>query len=55
LDQEGKLTTQIKKGKHVFTANELIDYGKNNFGPTPYDLVSSGLAACTVMTLQMYA
>jgi putative redox protein len=27
----------------------------NNFGPTPYELVASGLAACTAMTIKMYA
>jgi putative redox protein len=55
LDQESGFTTQIKAGKHDFTADEPVDFGGNDFGPTPYDLVSSGLAACTVMTLQMYA
>jgi putative redox protein len=55
LDQESPFTTQMRAGKHYFTADEPIDYGGNDFGPTPYELVSSGLASCTVMTLQMYA
>ncbi|BAO56079.1 bifunctional alpha/beta hydrolase/OsmC family protein [Nonlabens marinus] len=55
LDQETLFTTQMRAGSHYFTADEPVSYGGNNFGPTPYDLVSSGLASCTVMTLQMYA
>ncbi len=55
LDQESKFTTQMRAGKHYFTADEPVDFGGNDFGPTPYDLLSSGLASCTVMTIQMYA
>lgn len=55
LDQETLFTTQMKAGRHYFTADEPTSVGGNNFGPTPYDLISSGLAACTVMTIQMYA
>ena len=55
LDQESLFTTQIKSGRHYFTVDEPTSIGGNDFGPTPYDLLSSGLAACTVMTIQMYA
>ncbi len=55
LDQESGFTTQIKAGNHYLVADEPVDVGGNNYGPTPYDLISSGLAACTVMTIQMYA
>ncbi|MGJ8685179.1 MAG: bifunctional alpha/beta hydrolase/OsmC family protein [Nonlabens sp.] len=55
LDQETLFTTQMKAGNHYFTADEPTSIGGNDFGPTPYDLLSSGLAACTVMTIQMYA
>jgi len=54
LGDEG-FTTQIKAGNHFFLADEPEEVGGNNFGPTPYDLVSAGLAACTSMTVQMYA
>lgn len=55
LDGDNGFTTQMKLGDHYLTADEPESYGGNNFGPTPYELVSAGLSACTVMTVQMYA
>jgi putative redox protein len=55
LDGENGFTTQMKLGDHYMTADEPENFGGNNFGPTPYQLVSAGLSACTVMTIQMYA
>ena len=55
LDQEDGFTTAMKVGNHFMTADEPIDVGGNDFGPSPYELVSAGLAACTAMTLHMYA
>ncbi len=54
LDTEDGFTTQMKLGKHYITADEPINYGGNDFGPSPYELVSAGLSACTAMTIQMY-
>lgn len=54
LGDEG-FTTQIKAGNHFFVADEPEEVGGNNYGPNPYDFVSAGLAACTSMTIQMYA
>ena len=48
-------TTQMKLGRHYITADEPISFGGQDFGPTPYELVSAGLSACTAMTIQMYA
>ena len=54
LGKEG-YTTQIKAGNHNFIADEPPKVGGSDLGPTPYELVSAGLAACTSMTIQMYA
>lgn len=54
-DKESGFTTLIKAGRHSLTADEPVDVGGNDFGPTPYQLLASSLAACTSMTLRMYA
>lgn len=55
LDDDDGFTTQMKVGNHYMVADEPINYGGNDFGPSPYELVSAGLSACTAMTIQMYA
>jgi pimeloyl-ACP methyl ester carboxylesterase len=53
---EGKFTQIISAGgKHVLKADEPPDYGGLDSGPSPYDLLLSGLGACTTMTMRMYA
>jgi len=48
-------TTEIKAGKHSLLADESESVNSEDFGPSPYQLLSSSLAACKVMTMQMYA
>lgn len=48
-------TTYLKSGNHDFIADEPLSFGGNNFGPSPYAYLSAALAACTSMTIQMYA
>ncbi|MDO6807857.1 bifunctional alpha/beta hydrolase/OsmC family protein [Zobellia galactanivorans] len=55
LDHDDGFSTQMKVGNHFLTADEPVDVGGNDFGPSPYELVSAGLSACTAMTIQMYA
>ncbi|CAM3473582.1 bifunctional alpha/beta hydrolase/OsmC family protein [Aequorivita lipolytica] len=55
LNNDEKFTTRLKLGDHYLIADEPTDFGGNNFGPSPYEFLSAGLAACTVMTIQMYA
>ena len=52
---EDQLTTEIVSEGHHIIADEPEDIGGNNFGPTPYGLLTSALAACTAITLRMYA
>ena len=54
LDREDGFTTAMKVGNHYMNADEPVSFGGNDFGPSPYELVSAGLSACTVMTVQMY-
>lgn len=52
---EDNFTTSIQTKKHALIADEPESVGGDDFGPSPYDLLNASLAACTVMTLKMYA
>lgn len=54
LDASEGFTTSMKVGNHYMMADEPEEFGGNDFGPSPYELVSAGLSACTAMTIQMY-
>jgi len=47
--------TAIESGGHVLVADEPASVGGTDAGLAPYELLASALAACTGMTIQMYA
>ncbi|MHB8528644.1 MAG: DUF302 domain-containing protein, partial [Caulobacteraceae bacterium] len=51
----GKIQAQLIAGGVSFPADEPIAAGGGATGPSPHDLLAAGLAACTTLTLRLYA
>jgi len=51
----GKFQLAMRAGKAAFIADEPESAGGLGSGPTPFNLLSAALAACTTMTLRLYA
>lgn len=45
----------LRVGRHLLDADEPAALGGADAGPPPYGLLLAGLAACTSITLRMYA
>lgn len=52
---QGGLQLLITAGPARFVADEPIELGGLDLGPTPHELIAAGLAACTSQTLRLYA
>ena len=53
--QNGRFQHRIEMGKHWVTADEPEQDGGDDTGPSPQDLLAGSLAACTAITVEMYA
>ena len=51
---EGMKTT-IVSGDQVFIADEPVEEGGSNLGPTPMQMLLGALGACTAITVKLYA
>jgi putative redox protein len=51
----GKFAQEVVIGRHRLIADEPLEAGGDDLGPSPYELLLAGLGACTAMTLRMYA
>ena len=51
----GKFQQEIAIGPHRLLADEPTSVGGEDSGPTPYDLLTAALGACTAMTVRLYA
>ena len=50
-----KFRHDVKIRKHQLTADEPIDDGGDDDGPSPQELLAASLASCTAITMEMYA
>ena len=53
LGAEG-FKADVTIGEYQLIADEPVSLGGTDLGPSPYELLSAGLGACTAMTVRMY-
>lgn len=51
----GAYALEIRARGHLMHADEPVEVGGADTGPSPYELLAAALASCTAMTLRMYA
>ena len=50
-----KLDQIVRIGKHQLFADEPVDLGGGDLGPSPFEYLAAALGTCTTITLKMYA
>jgi putative redox protein len=53
--QRANFTHDLKVRTHALTADEPEEMGGDDLGPSPQELLAASLAACTAITMEMYA
>ena len=53
--RKGKYEHDVKIREHHLTSDEPEDIGGEDLGPNPQELLAASLAACTAITVEMYA
>ncbi len=51
----GKYTLDVDNGRHKLYADEPLQYGSADLGPSPFEYLCASLGSCTAITLRMYA
>ncbi len=51
----GKYTNDVKSSRHHLLADEPVELGSADLGPTPYEYLNAALGSCTSITMRMYA
>lgn len=50
----GTHRTELSDGRHLLIADVKKELGGADLGPDPHELLEAALAACTLITMQMY-
>ncbi len=48
-------THRVEVRSHQLTADEPLEHGGDDEGPSPQELLAASLASCTAITMEMYA
>jgi putative redox protein len=53
--RSGTFKQTVRVREHQLLADELVEDGGEDAGPSPQELLAASLASCTAITMEMYA